>query len=234
MVCFLWLSIVLGSVGTYYHLRDTQNYFVVLDALITILGVVAACALIVGVFGVTFISAMLSPFRWLERQTRATRRIINDIGTYIAKRRSWSLLQETAFGLEGYNFAIPPATREPTFAPSAIYKYEDLAQEAEQRAVLKREEWVKRAFGDVAKTLSQMATPDLETLMQIVETDLSLMHAAYYSDDECIERIAAWIAGRTAPVGTKLSAATPSSVVPETELTPRLPSEFGKLDKERA
>jgi hypothetical protein len=112
----------------------------------------------------------------------------------MARRRSWSLIQELAFGLEGYSFELPKAEREPTFAHPA-YLYEDLPKQAEQRALAKREKWVERAFGDVTQTLPKMATPDLKALLKIVETDLSLVHAACYTDDECIERIADWIPG---------------------------------------
>jgi hypothetical protein len=41
-----------------------------------------------------------------------------------------------------------------------------------------------------------LTAPDLSSLLRLVETDLSLVHAAYYTDDECIERIADWIAGK--------------------------------------
>lgn len=54
-----------------------------------------------------------------------------------------------------------------------------------------------QAFGDVTETLSKMAAPDSEALLRMIETDLSLVHAAYYTDDECIERIADWIASKT-------------------------------------
>ena len=35
---------------------------------------------------------------------------------------------------------------------------------------------------------------DLSLLLKKVEADQSLVHAAYYTDDECIARIADWIA----------------------------------------
>jgi hypothetical protein len=149
-------------------------------------------------FGISFYSAMLSPVRWAARQGRASSRILNDIGTYVARRRSWSLLQEIAFGLEGYRFELPLAEREPTFASQAMYKYEDLPTNVEQRALANRDEWIRRNFGDVTKTFSNfvVTASDLSSLLRMVETDLSLVHAAYYTDDECIWRIADWIAGK--------------------------------------
>jgi hypothetical protein len=148
------------------------------------------------ILGRAFYSATAAPIRWLARQLRATGQIFNHIATYVARRRSWSLLQEMAFGLEGYSFKLPMAQREPKFASPTLYRYEDLPEGAEQRALARRDEWVKRAFGDVTQTLSKMAAPDLSSLLKMVETDLSLVHAAYYTDDECIERIADWISGK--------------------------------------
>ena len=77
------------------------------------------------------------------------------------------------------------------------YKYEDMPRNAEQRALSNREEWIKRNFGAVTETFSKLAVTasDLSSLQRIVETDLSLVHATYYTDDRCIERIADWIAG---------------------------------------
>jgi hypothetical protein len=90
------------------------------------------------------------------------------------------------------------AEREPTFASPAMYKYEDLSTNVEQRALANRDEWIRRNFGDVTKTFSNfvVTASDLSSLLRMVETDLSLVHAAYYTDDECIERIADWIAGK--------------------------------------
>ena len=143
-------------------------------------------------FGTKFYLAMLAPMRWITRQLRATGRLFTvDLGTYIALRRVWSLSQEIVFGLEGYGFEIPHATKEPAFADAATYQYEDLAKGAEERALARRDQWLMRNFGEVTKTFSEMVVTasDLSSLLRKVETDLSLVHAAYYSDDECIERI---------------------------------------------
>ena len=120
-----------------------------------------------------------------------------DISTYIALRMGWRIVQERALGVEGYSYGLPRAERELKFASAAIYKYEDLPEAVKQRALARRDEWFKRVFGNVTETLAKMAKPpDLQALLQMVETDLSLVHAAYYTDDECIERIADWIAGK--------------------------------------
>ena len=163
---------------------------------ILILMVLAFVTYLTVPFGISFYLAVLAPVRGLLRHMRATiRTITTNLATYIALRRIWPLMLEKAFGLEGYIFQIPAATRLPTFACSDIYEYRDLSKNAEERALSKRDKWAKRFFDDVSKTLSEMATPDLAALLRMVETDLSLVHAAYYTDDECIDLIADWIAG---------------------------------------
>jgi hypothetical protein len=178
-----WQSIVINGK---LFIQDYVLYGFIWFAIVTCLSLV---------FGTRFYSAVLAPLRWLARQVFATGRIFNDIGTYIVRQRGWSFLQELAYGLEGYGFGLPQAEREPKFAGSAIYKYKDLPEGVTQRALAKRDEWMRRTFGDITKTLSQITAPDLSSLQRKIETDLSLVHAAYYIDDQCIELIADWIAG---------------------------------------
>jgi hypothetical protein len=40
------------------------------------------------------------------------------------------------------------------------------------------------------------AISDISTFLKTIASDVSLVHAAYYTDDESIGRIADWIAGR--------------------------------------
>ncbi len=137
--------------------------------------------------------------RWFVRQGRATLRVVYDIGNYVVRKRGWLFFREMALGLEGYRLGLPQPIKELKFGRSVICTYEDLSdlsKEAEDRALLRREEWMKRSFGSVTKTLAEMAATDLKSLLKVVETDLSLVHAAYYTDDECIARIAKWIAGK--------------------------------------
>jgi hypothetical protein len=173
------------------------------------------------IFGRSFYSVLLVPVRWLVRQARATSWLMKDVGTYVARRRGWSLLQEMVSGLEGYSFKLPRAEREPTFAPPDAYKYETLPKKAEQRALAKREKWVTRAFGDVTDTLSKMAAPDVTALLKTLETDLSLVHAAYYIDEECIKRVADWIAGTTPEATTEDANLLSASVYPAASPSPR-------------
>jgi hypothetical protein len=38
-----------------------------------------------------------------------------------------------------------------------------------------------------------LTASDVADLLQHIERDQSLVHAAYYTDDDCVERIARWI-----------------------------------------
>jgi hypothetical protein len=196
----LLLSIVAVATWAGYLLQDWLQYSILKMIIYTgpVTFLTGAGLYAVLSFGKPFFSAFLAPFRWLGRQGRAIIRMMSyDLGTYVARLRSWSLLQEIVFGLEGYGFQLPKAEMVPSFAPSAIYKPEELPEGTLQRALANREEWVRRNFGEVTKTFSELvvSASDLSSLLKKVETDLSLVHAAYYTDDECIERIADWIAG---------------------------------------
>ena len=77
-------------------------------------------------------------------------------------------------------------------------KYEDMPKGAEQRALAVRSTWICHHFGDVSQTFSKMivTSADITSLLRTVEADQSLVHGAYYTDDECIARIADWISGK--------------------------------------
>ena len=98
-------------------------------------------------------------------------------------------------GLEGYRWKLPRIEREPGFFSyfaDAPVKYEDMPTNAEQRALKRRDEWIERDLREVSKMFSKLAITEAETssLLRAVEEDLALVHAAYYTDDECIARIA--------------------------------------------
>jgi hypothetical protein len=113
--------------------------------------------------------------------------------------KGWSVLLNIATGLEGYRFKTPLIERSPhKIISEKFVKYEDMPKGAEQRALDRRSVWVARHLGDVSQTFSKLAVTaaDITSLLLTVEEDQTLVHAAYYTDDECIARMAAWIAGR--------------------------------------
>ena len=146
-------------------------------------------------YGETFYSVYLSPFRWCARQMGSLGSIFKAMATYFVRNKGWSVLQEMAMGLEGYRFTIPHIEQCPRNVP-AFVKYENMPTGAEQRALERRSVWVAHHLGDVSQTFSKLVvtTADIDALLRTVEEDQTLVHAAYYTDDECIARIADWIA----------------------------------------
>jgi hypothetical protein len=148
--------------------------------------------------GETFYSAFLSPFRWCVRRAGSLGLIFPEMATYFVRKRGWSVLQAIAMGIEGYRFKLPPIERFPRNLPEKFVKYENMPRTAEQRAMDRRSVWVARHLGDVSQTFSKLAVTaaDVASLLRMIEDDQTLVHAAYYTDDECIARVADWIAGR--------------------------------------
>lgn len=148
------------------------------------------------VFGPSFYSAFLAPFRWLARFIGFLRTIPTRIATYIARERAWGILLETAMGMDGYRYVLPIVERLPSRIPEEFVHYENMPPNAEQRAINKRRDWIVRHLDDVSQAFAKVVVTaqDLSKLMDDIEQDQTLVHAAYYRDDECIARIADWIA----------------------------------------
>lgn len=148
--------------------------------------------------GSAFYSAFWSPFRWCAQRVGSLASIGPAFGTYMVRRWSWPVLLRMAMGLEGYRFRPPPIMKYPGNVPEKFGKYEDMPTGAEQRALSVRSAWIGRHLGGVSQTFSKMTVTaaDISALLQTVEEDQTLVHAAYYSDDECIARIADWIADK--------------------------------------
>ena len=148
--------------------------------------------------GAAFYSAFCSPFRWCAQGVGSLASVGPAFGTYMVRRWSWPVLLRMAMGLEGYRFRPPPIMKYPGNVPEKFGKYEDMPTGAEQRALSMRSAWIGRHLGGVSQTFSKMAVTaaDISSLLKVVEADQTLVHAAYYTDDECIARIADWIAGR--------------------------------------
>ena len=148
--------------------------------------------------GSNFYSAMGSPARYVRRQLRAVAAVPASIGTYIAKVRGWPLIQEMAFGLENYPFELPRAEFAPAGLGAQHVRLELLPETVLDRILSARSNWFHRNFGEITQLLSKMAlsAADISFLFQLIERDSSLVHGAYYTDDECVARIAEWIAGQ--------------------------------------
>jgi hypothetical protein len=151
-----------------------------------------------GFFGGAFYSAYFSPFRWFMKRAGSLGGIFSWMTTYMIRDRGWSVFQTMAMGLDGYRFATPLIEQFPRNVPEKLVRYETMPRAAEQRALERRNAWVARHFGNVSQTFSKLAvtTADINVLLRTIEEDQTLVHATYYTDDECIARIADWIAGR--------------------------------------
>jgi len=103
-----------------------------------------------------------------------------------------------AFGLENYPFKLPHAEFAPSSLSSACVQTELLSEDVLARVLNARSNWFHRNFGEITQLLSKMAlsAADISFLFQLIERDTSLVHGAYYTDDECIERIAEFVTKR--------------------------------------
>jgi hypothetical protein len=205
----LIVVMVIGSIGLLLSSSPTEAANVSAKVSEQVLGITVMLAVLGTVLlifvmfltkllGETFYSAFLSPFRWCVRRVLFFRSIFAEWATYVVRNRGWSVLQTMVMGLEAYPFQTPGIDQRPSHAPQDLVKYENMPEGAEQRALAMRNAWIGRHFGDVTQTFSKVvvSAADITLLLRTVEADQSLVHAAYYTDDECIQRIADWIAGR--------------------------------------
>jgi rRNA maturation endonuclease Nob1 len=79
---------------------------------------------------------------------------------------------------------------------ASCLKYEELPTKAEQRALKSRREWMAHHVDDVSQMFSKLSISpaDIQTLLHTIESDQTVVQAAYYTDDHCIARIADWLA----------------------------------------
>ena len=116
---------------------------------------------------------------------------------YAIRNRAWLLIRRIALGLDGYPHRLPNVSSVPA---DLGYVYEELPESVILRTLSKRNDLVSKSLNSATDILSALilTSSDIEALLEILQDDLSLVHASYYQDRECIERIAAWIAGQEA------------------------------------
>ena len=186
---FLWSLVVLSCSGSDEFQSDAVKlaYF--------FLPVVLLVAL---AQGEQFASALLSPLMALRHQIGVYFLLPNEVTTYIVRKRAWAVFQRTGLGLDAYPAGLPPVTREPGFLRSDNFRYEELPSAIEERALRKRDTGLSQHVGTIAWLLSKddVTAGDISGLMQSLEQDISLVHAAYYSEPECTDRMARWIADK--------------------------------------
>ena len=155
------------------------------------------------------ISAFLWPLRYFGFLLASPKILPGEIGTYVARRNSWDLLQRLVLGLDGFRFELPRVRQVPEQSGSLQFTFESLSKDAETRALAARASWMERNLGLASEAFSKLilSAADVSELLRTLEKDQSLVHAAYYVDDECIERIADWICAKQPQMATSAIAA---------------------------
>lgn len=160
----------------------------------------AVLIVLIGSFvtGGSVLSVLASPARWLWVRAWVTTNLMSEIVTYFVRKKAWPVLQRLAFGLEGYPYKLPALGTMPANVAPHLYTYEDLPSEVVDRTMKQRDQAVASHLPTVSAVLAKttITSADLSAFMAEVEGNVSLVHAAYYTDDACIDRIARWIAGK--------------------------------------
>jgi hypothetical protein len=171
---------------------DVAAVSVVLAACVVFLAMAATKTL-----GTTFYSAFLAPVRSLGHAMTGLMSVPQTIITRIARNRLWSMLQKSAMGLNGYAFDLPHIEVAPPVDCAVHFTIEQLSEHVVNRAVEQRGDWVHKKLGGVTASFSAaVLTPAaIENLLKDLSEDLTLVHASYYTDDQCINRMADWISG---------------------------------------
>jgi hypothetical protein len=148
------------------------------------------------IFGPEFYSASFAPLRWCVYRVGAIMGIFRDYATFIVRSRGWSVVLAIAMGLEGYRHQLPRIEQFPSSLPGVTY--ENMPAGAQQRALVARGAWIDRHLNNITETFSKLVvtSADITLLQHAIEADQTLVHAIYYTDDECIARIADWIAAK--------------------------------------
>jgi hypothetical protein len=149
-------------------------------------------------YGAEFYSTVWLPFRVFAQLLQSVANVGPTLGTYFVRRLSWPVMLRMALGLEGNARRLPPVQQFPFGVTEGFAKYENMPQDAERRALAQRSCWIVRHLGDVSQTFSKLAVKgaDVTSLLREIEADQKLVHAAYYTDDQCVARIADWIADK--------------------------------------
>jgi hypothetical protein len=144
--------------------------------------------------GMGFFAAFTTPIRVLYDRLRTASAIATALIAYFTRRRAWSFLKSIAMGLDGYSGEIPDIHRKPF---NGINAYEELSDEIVMRVQDKQNVSLIRQASIASRLLSQsiLSPSDVEKPLKTIERDVSLVHAVYYNDPECIGRIGDWISG---------------------------------------
>jgi hypothetical protein len=216
LLTFLFL---VGVIYASYQLNRGDFSGVALAGVLFLLFLILVMILIGStmLLGESVFSAYFSPIRSCFLLMGSFSVIPREIGTYLIRLKGWSVLLKAAMGLEGYQFELPVTCQFPHNLSKDLLVYENMPMGAEKHALVRRSAWVARHLGDVSHTFSKLVVTaaDIQSLLRTIEEDQTLVHAAYYTDDECIARIADWIAVKDG-IPSNAVVAAERAVPPET------------------
>jgi hypothetical protein len=148
------------------------------------------------VFGMPFFALLIAPLRYPLRLIASLRILPKEMITYSVRKRVWDVFKDILFGLDAYRFQPPKVLLAPDSGPLAGSRFEELPltiiQALEERRGLGIVRQIPKVTELFSATRSDMT--DVITLLKEIEDDVTLLHAAYYTEDVCIHRIAKWIA----------------------------------------
>jgi hypothetical protein len=143
-----------------------------------------------------FFDELRAPLRMTEVLVAYVRAVASELAVTIMRYFGWSVLGSIALGKGGYPFSIAPVSQVPAEVSEHFFTYESLTAEVVGRALTRREKGLGSSTSAITTALS---SPDFDpfdfnALLKRIANDTSLIHAAYYTDDSCVERIADWLA----------------------------------------
>jgi hypothetical protein len=204
----LWvvLTYAVGASALYFWWRTRQPGFdlnkadglTVLSIAVPFLYVLLISPIVAAYYGHTFVSTLATPIRLVWRQFSVLTLLPREVIAYLVRARAWSLLQEMALGLEAYPRRFPIVERQPGRIAGAAVRAEELNDHVVARMLSRRSEGIGKELVGITELLTrkEISLADISEVLRDIETGVSLVHAAYYTDDECIDRIARWIAGK--------------------------------------
>lgn len=193
-LCYALILACILAVLFHYGLSPQSLFLAVFVAALAILGAILLIVLLS--FGSTRQAAnFMKPIELTFTSLLALPIIPSECVTYLVRKQSWTLVQRWALGLDGYRYPLPEVTTVPDRAGATHFTFEALPAAVESRALVARSNWIHHHLGSAADLFSKLvlSASDVANMLHQIERDQTLVHAAYYTDDECIQRIASWI-----------------------------------------
>lgn len=172
---------------------EAQRDFLI-GMLVVILGVLATGIAL----GHGLLSATFSPFRAIGHALGSIATIPGEMGAVIARQQGWGLIQSFTLGLDGFRNKPPPVMLTPQQLPAGCFRVEMLPSDVEMTALEKRTLSIGKGVEATSALFAgpNVAGSDLQSLLVTISKEATLVHAAYYQDPACIDRIAEWIAAK--------------------------------------